>query len=652
MHPLSPAAMSSVALPVGRRGVVLRLGRADVVMANYAYSWSPPKAAPDQEAGAPSAVKNPGMLDQLMAMIRRTGRTVALITPTTPDHLPLLTPKARVQQVTVSWDGQPHRFDVYKTPTEGGDVYLVDHPQLLRQPDYLQTATGGHTRQQDAQAAHQASKLFNQRALLFNQVAARVADTLHEAPQRHEVKRPQVLMPQGMWTAPTLHFVQKPFAKAAMVHEAHIDWCPEIPTRQVEVTKQAAPAGGLLTLDANATLFRHADTVLLNDTCARQAVDYAPLAWPHGAQMAEALADKLSRGRVFNVHHPVAPSRVPLLSPYLEGDEARKLGYISFRTLPDDPPFSLRHATAQQLQAFKRLNKAALQSDPTFGLTRSSQAMVLAYTGRVDPYKGILYLTDQVLPFLRAHPDTQFIYCGRLDDPAIAHSPVYKRWLADLEALNTPKRRRVYVSPPEGLPPEQIVRIHAGADVLLHPSLIETFGVAPLEAMINGTPCIGLPAGGMSGVVCDPRVSKASSQEHTGYLIQPKETGEQLWLYHQAAVYTFAGTPIPEPIHEAWQETCRAFGDILERVYRDFHTERHDPEENPLLKVGLNAMRHVVRYHHPDRLADAYDEALIHTEQLAKPSPHEGVRLLLPGLGALRATLPGRRSPDQGSERA
>ena len=139
-------------------------------------------------------------------------------------------------------------------------------------------------------------------------------------------------------------------------------------------------------------------------------------------------------------------------------------------------------------------NKAVCKSElqARFGLRKDPQATVVAMGSRMTTQK-MADVAAAALPMaLDAHPGLQVCILGHGD----------KALEAALEDLGRrhPGRCGVRI----GFEERQAHLLHAGADVLLHGSRFEPFGLAPLYAMRYGTIPIGSRVGGMVDTIIDP----------------------------------------------------------------------------------------------------------------------------------------------------
>ncbi|MGY6272230.1 glycogen synthase GlgA [Achromobacter denitrificans] len=134
--------------------------------------------------------------------------------------------------------------------------------------------------------------------------------------------------------------------------------------------------------------------------------------------------------------------------------------------------------------------KAALQRE--FGLAVDADATLMAMGSRLTEQK-MADVAVQALPAaLERHPGLQVAILGRGEHP-----------LEDaLRALaqRYPGRCAAHI----GYDEAAAHRLHAGADILLHASRFEPFGLTPLYAMRYGALPIGSRVGGMADTIEDP----------------------------------------------------------------------------------------------------------------------------------------------------
>jgi len=116
------------------------------------------------------------------------------------------------------------------------------------------------------------------------------------------------------------------------------------------------------------------------------------------------------------------------------------------------------------------------------------QGRVLLYAGRVSEDKNISFLGDIYREICRSHPETSLVVAG--DGPALAS---WRQSLADLP-------RAVFLG---GLEREELRAVYCAADLMVFPSVTDTFGMAVLEAQACGLPCLVSDRGGPQSIVRD-----------------------------------------------------------------------------------------------------------------------------------------------------
>ncbi|OZI75762.1 glycogen synthase GlgA [Bordetella genomosp. 2] len=140
--------------------------------------------------------------------------------------------------------------------------------------------------------------------------------------------------------------------------------------------------------------------------------------------------------------------------------------------------------------ANKRRAKAALQK--SFGLQVSPDASLMALGSRLTEQKMADVAIEALPDALHRHPGLQVAVIGRGE----------RRYEQAFQALaeRYPGRCAVRI----GYDEPTAHRLHAGADMLLHGSRFEPFGLTPLYAMRYGTVPIGSRVGGMADTIVDP----------------------------------------------------------------------------------------------------------------------------------------------------
>ena len=110
-----------------------------------------------------------------------------------------------------------------------------------------------------------------------------------------------------------------------------------------------------------------------------------------------------------------------------------------------------------------------------------NDGFLLLYVGRLSPEKNLGTLADAFREALKTRPDLRLIVVG--DGPS----------RADFESRIQSTGRAHFTGFLEG---ENLAKAFASADLFVFPSLTETFGNSPVEAMASGLPCLVSDLGG------------------------------------------------------------------------------------------------------------------------------------------------------------
>jgi glycosyltransferase involved in cell wall biosynthesis len=164
------------------------------------------------------------------------------------------------------------------------------------------------------------------------------------------------------------------------------------------------------------------------------------------------------------------------------------------------------------------------QDDRRF-LPQRAGSKRLIFVGRVSPEKGVHDLLEAFAAVVQQVPDVEMHIVGPVwsipanflvdlsDDPVVLQLRDYYvgTYQSHLDQRITPstrdKIRFVGAVPNDNLP-----EIYRAADLLINPSLSESFGITVTEAMASGTPVIGTLIGGMKETIVDGV---------TGHLVPP-----------------------------------------------------------------------------------------------------------------------------------
>ncbi|WP_303673735.1 glycosyltransferase [Vampirovibrio chlorellavorus] len=177
------------------------------------------------------------------------------------------------------------------------------------------------------------------------------------------------------------------------------------------------------------------------------------------------------------------------------------------RTAKDNQPYKFQKLevhpgetlpTAEQMQAFKRANKMALQKK--LGLKQDTNAPIIAWAARLDPrQKNVYVFMKSVDTLLANNPDVQVVMVGDTTDPEII------KWIEGVnKKYNTNSgENRVYI-PNVFATQDEVKQINAGADFTALPSLYEPYGLTQLEAMKMGSLPVVHGVDGLRTTVSEP----------------------------------------------------------------------------------------------------------------------------------------------------
>lgn len=163
---------------------------------------------------------------------------------------------------------------------------------------------------------------------------------------------------------------------------------------------------------------------------------------------------------------------------------------------PADDPLIARNFSVDNMRG-KSACKRDLQK--LFGLGVDPFAPVLGIGSRISHQKMADVLVQALPSILRRYPRLQVAVLGCGD----------REYEEGLLALTEEFGSRVGVH--IGYDERRAHALHAGCDMLLHPTRFEPFGLTPLYAMRYGTIPIGSRVGGLVDTVCDADVDPANA---------------------------------------------------------------------------------------------------------------------------------------------
>lgn len=300
------------------------------------------------------------------------------------------------------------------------------------------------------------------------------------------------------------------------------------------------------------------------------------------------LSDKINQGRLYDMHHAISSDYDPVGAPALQKDGFQPL--VKTKT----------GAGVDELLEFKRANKLALQR--LLGLEENPEAVLYAWVGRFDPLqKGFYLVMDEVLGFLQRHRSAQWILAGSNSN----NDPRVREFLEEVHAQ--PALSRVLYAKDKFINREAVIRIYAGSDFFLMPSLYEPFGLAQLEAMMLG--CIPVVHGvdGLRSTVSDPEIDILEDEDapreavHGYGQVGVKMTWMNVPLYREAMGRQVNGEPLNH--QEKW-----VIGDCHRKFRMALRRARRILQESELrAEVMQNGRRYVTEEHNWEQIIRRYE---------------------------------------------
>lgn len=141
-----------------------------------------------------------------------------------------------------------------------------------------------------------------------------------------------------------------------------------------------------------------------------------------------------------------------------------------------------------------------------FGLPVEPFAPLIALGSRITHQKMADVALEALPRLLNIHPRAQVVVLGRGDH---AHEAAFR----ELAAAH-PERVAVHI----GFDEKRAHALHAGADMLLHGSRFEPYGLTPIYAMLYGTIPVASRVGGLCDTVTDAGCADAPADAASGVL--------------------------------------------------------------------------------------------------------------------------------------
>nr|WP_314627270.1 glycogen synthase GlgA [uncultured Noviherbaspirillum sp.] len=186
---------------------------------------------------------------------------------------------------------------------------------------------------------------------------------------------------------------------------------------------------------------------------------------------------------------------------------------------------------ARPFSSVDMAGKAACKRDlqRQFGLPVEPFAPVLALGSRMTHQKMADVALDALPRLLERHPRLQVVVLGRGDH---GYESRFQQLAADY-----PARLAVHVGYDEKL----AHALHAGADMLLHGTRFEPFGLTPIYAMLYGTIPVASRVGGLCDTVADAGAGEVPNESANGVLFDG-DSADDMSAAVERALALFAQT--------------------------------------------------------------------------------------------------------------
>lgn len=301
------------------------------------------------------------------------------------------------------------------------------------------------------------------------------------------------------------------------------------------------------------------------------------------AHFIPALRKSNADGRAFAIHHFLDPKFDPALHPALTTD-----GFTQ-----------LKNGLAG-LGDFKRQNKAALQQ--WAGLKQDPDAIIFGYAARFDPYqKGFTMLMDSMKELLDKYPKAQLAIAGKADEDI----PGLKPLIEELTRPGSPYEGRVFL-PNKFMDRPSTVKIFAGSDFTILPSLYEPYGLTQLEALKMGSVPLVQSVDGLRSTLSDPAVNNAAD----GPPSKAWDYGQTAVMFKLPDVVAYRRTMAPlmhgEKLTEAQEATIKDGARIFQQAFDRAVTLASKPDE--MRQVRENGVRYVNTEHASDAIIKRYED--------------------------------------------
>jgi glycosyltransferase involved in cell wall biosynthesis len=149
-----------------------------------------------------------------------------------------------------------------------------------------------------------------------------------------------------------------------------------------------------------------------------------------------------------------------------------------------------------------------VESDIRERLAIPQEVLLALFVGRLEARKGVHILCQAIPQILRSIPTVKFVLVGRDTNTAPDGGSV-KSYINEQARNNGFRDNLVFI---DFLPEDELIKLYSTCDLVISPSLHESFGLVVIEAMACGKPVVATSTGivpelgldGKGGIVVEP----------------------------------------------------------------------------------------------------------------------------------------------------
>jgi glycogen(starch) synthase len=149
-----------------------------------------------------------------------------------------------------------------------------------------------------------------------------------------------------------------------------------------------------------------------------------------------------------------------------------------------------------------------VESDIRKRLAIPREVLLALFVGRLEARKGVHILCQAIPPILRSIPTVKFVLVGRDTNTAPDGGSV-RSYVNEQARNNGFRDKLVFI---DFLPEDELIKLYSACDLVISPSLHESFGLVVVEAMACGKPMVATSTGivpelgldGKGGIVVEP----------------------------------------------------------------------------------------------------------------------------------------------------